>query len=448
MKSALYPVACASIMLVVIAACATSGDEEPAGPPTGPVEGGTVIPDDASVADAVPIDDAAPPTCSEAGWCATDLPIPDLTLVDVWPLATHAFAVAATEPPGFQDEHSGAKVLEWDGARWSAIDDGTQNDIAISPTTIWAPSDDEVYYAVTDMSRSLLGEGSYGGYVYHGLRAVAPATGWTWTRDRIDCGAFDTPKVWGTSKDDVYVLSCKAIRHLGSVTDAGVDPDASDASDADAPDADTSPWGVVYVDDSGTNDFSGFVGATGTSRDDAWFIGSRGVCAVLVHETSAGYQRVADSTQSGVVCQDKAGYLNVQGGFFLGAEASAKDRLLGIRTKFLAQGGTAQDVARIAADGDGGYAVDFSRPTLPPLSLTSVWAAADTPIWLSGTCGSSGGGCVLEGDDLWSDAGAYQFSTLAIRGAPNTHALSRIRGTSNTNLWAVGDDRAFHKTTP
>ena len=29
-----------------------------------------------------------------------------------------------------------------------------------------------------------------------------------------------------------------------------------------------------------------------------------------------------------------------------------------------------------------------------------------------------------------------------------THALSRIRGTSTTNLWAVGDERAFHKSTP
>lgn len=441
MKSAFFRVACASLALAAVVACATSGEDRPEpAPPLDTLDagdGGTLITDGGTAIDVVT--DAAPSICSEAGWCTTSLPTAGLTLVDVWPLSDRAFAVAATQPPGFQDEHSAATVLEWQGDRWKAIDDGAQNDSAISPTSVWAPSDDEIYYAVVDMERILLGAGSYGAYVYHGTRAAAPATTWTWSRARFDCDHHDSsPLVWGTSKDDVYALACGVIHHSsGSSTNNDAGPDGG-----------SSPWVAEYVDGDATNVLR-FHGATGTSRDDAWFVATRGVCTVVVRRTSAGYQAIADAlpnTPPAKGCQEKAGLLNVEGGLFVGGQALAKGRFVGIRTRDSDQ---VQDLARIVSSADGGYAVDFSHPSSPAVRLTSFWGASEDDLWFVGKCSNSvGGGCVLEGDDLWDDAGGYRTSTLAIRGAPNTQALLQIRGTSNSNLWAVGADRAFHKTTP
>ncbi len=55
---------------------------------------------------------------------------------------------------------------------------------------------------------------------------------------------------------------------------------------------------------------------------------------------------------------------------------------------------------------------------------------------------------MLHGTNVWTETGTYEYSTLALDGAHLLQALQRIRGTSNANLWAVGDDRAFYKTTP
>jgi hypothetical protein len=60
----------------------------------------------------------------------------------------------------------------------------------------------------------------------------------------------------------------------------------------------------------------------------------------------------------------------------------------------------------------------------------------------------SGHGRVVHNPNAWSDAGVYTFSTLAINGAPDTNTIYQIRGTSLTNIWAVGASDALHKTTP
>ena len=98
-------------------------------------------------------------------------------------------------------------------------------------------------------------------------------------------------------------------------------------------------------------------------------------------------------------------------------------------------------VARISLE-DGNYAVDFSNvPTREPATLYSLWWAPEN-VWLSGW------GIILRGNDLVGDAGAYDVSTISLTGAPLATPMYRIRGTESTNLWAIGERYALHKTTP
>ena len=46
------------------------------------------------------------------------------------------------------------------------------------------------------------------------------------------------------------------------------------------------------------------------------------------------------------------------------------------------------------------------------------------------------------------DAGLYEVSTIALNGAALDVPFHQVRGTSNTNIWAVGQRYALHKTTP
>jgi hypothetical protein len=80
--------------------------------------------------------------------------------------------------------------------------------------------------------------------------------------------------------------------------------------------------------------------------------------------------------------------------------------------------------------------------------LGSIWGTSEDDLWITASTSISSGGFVLRGANVWSDAGTYSFSTLALNGAPNTRSLEKIRGTSNSNLWAVGNERAYRKNTP
>ena len=112
---------------------------------------------------------------------------------------------------------------------------------------------------------------------------------------------------------------------------------------------------------------------------------------------------------------------------------------------------------------DGGIARINQTTVRPPRNdtpsiLTSVWVH-ETETWMSGW------GLVLRMDkdvDQWSTGkhltepsnatdggeGTYSVSTTVLGGAPLGAPLYQVRGTSNTNLWAIGARYALHKTTP
>ena len=445
-----YVLACGwgAIVAAGAVACAASASTEEAQlrPDSG---GGETVTPDGSVAD-LDVDadakaDDAGPLCSKAGWCATSLPDAELSMKDIWPLPGRAFAIA----------HSpvlGVKVLEWTDAQgtWAYIDDGTQNEPGIGKYAgnVWAPNENEAYYAVSP------------GYIYHGTRS-APGAPWSWTRDRLQDnnkpGRVDAflgyPKDWmipcdpdpvegysrdwlapcspalgvrGTSSGDVYAWLTNTIYHRKSV-------------DGGAP-----GWIPEYIanDSEDPDEHLIFVAAGGESPDDLWFSGARArygaACALAVRKTPAGYQRVADGVLVDIFfpCMEREGTPMIGGeeGWLLDIQTLAPNDVVGLKAR--------REVVRISAD-DAGYSVDLA--TVPyevdPYGSTSLWSEPGN-LWLS----TEGKGRVLRGSNVW-DGGSYEISTTSLLG-PLQQPVHRVRGTSNTNLWTIGDGYALHKTTP
>jgi hypothetical protein len=410
-------------------ACAASGnDKENAGPPDGAGTPPTISDGEALESDAAE-QDPTKPRCSAAGWCVTALPDADLRMKYISPFAARAFAIA--ESPTL-----GVKVLEWteSDASWKYIDDSTQNESGLGrfAGTVWAPSENEVYYAVSP------------GYVYRGTRPSGAST-WSWTRSRLGEHTSDNPDdgnirerrmpalgVWGTSPGDLYAWFKDTIYHRTSGDGGGPE------------------WVPEYVaagvDDPGEEFL--FFGAAGTGSDDVWFGGTRinqsknVGCALLVRKTAGIYQKIADARPQKVglkrSCAARPGALFIDGsrpeGWLTNIQALETNR-------FIALQGT-RDVVRISADGDN-YSVARApvSASVSPAGFNSLASLAGD-VWLGGQK------IVVRGPaNVW-DGGAYEVSTISLNGAPLESTIWQVRGTSNTNLWAIGDRYALHKTTP
>ncbi len=409
----------------VVACAASESDEQPSR------DGGRAetVPD-AAVDDVEASVDASAGgrVCSAAGWCETSLPDEHLTLVDVWPLVGHAFAIA--ESPSL-----GVKVLEWSEveAKWAYIDDSTQNEPGSGAYggKIWAPSENEVYFGVAP------------GYIYRGTRSSSPKTAWTWTRERLQdngqvgdiadwvhghtvSGRSLVLGVWGTSESDVYAWFKNTIYRRRT---SGGAPE----------------WLPEHVaddfDDGAEHLF--FLSAAGTKPGDIWFSGARSRvssgCALLVRKTDAGYERIADGTASDSACTPRAGALMIGGteGRLTDLQAVAADHFVALKG--------ARDAVRIKAVGDS-YVIDVTSGPGPSVGVadgepfTSLWSTAGT-VWFTAS------GLVVRGTDPWG-GGKYEVSTIALMGAPIGKRVYQVRGTSQSNLWAIGEHFALHKTAP
>ena len=425
-----------AIGLVAIAACATS--EEPIRPSTEPEPEPEPSVLDASVEDVVvgsgdaDIDRSGPP-CNAAGWCKTALPDTDLVLRDIWPLPDRAFAIA-------DSKNAGVKVLEWTSvdSMWRYIDDNSQNEKAFADfaTRIWAPSAEEVYYTVSP------------GTVFHGRRPVPPATAWSWSSSRLEDNNSQTIEaditksyralalgVWGTGADDVYVWYSNTVFRGERQSEGKIE------------------WVVEYVaDDFGDADEQLiFTGIAGTQSDDIWFAGSRGklaagaLCSFVIRKTSEGYRRVADAVRS-PNCMAREDVPLFLGNVKLPLDLQS---LGGSRVFFGNVVG--MSAVQIIADGEGYSARDT---VVPPAVwaggagsyVSSFWRESEDLLWLVGGHDVARG-IAARGTRIWDDGGTYQLSSTAHNGVPSPVA-NRIRGTSATNIWIVGDRYALHKTTP
>jgi hypothetical protein len=425
-------VLCGSIGIVgaaLVMACAASGDDPETTSPDAD-SGVAVVTDGRSPGDGGNESedaDIGPATCSQAGWCVTALPDSDLLMKAIWSLENRAFAIA--ESPTL-----GVRILEWDNgaAGWSYIDDNTQNADGLGrfAGNIWAPGENELYYGVSP------------NYIYHGSRP-APGATWSWTRAKLGTSNSADPDdgnptywkanytrvpalgVWGTSSSDVYAWFKGGLYHWTS-------------ADGGAPE-----WVLEYVaaDADATTEQLFFLGAAGSTPGDVWFSAARSRsgagCAILVRKNADGYRRVADGvvTGFGMPCQPRAGALLISGteGWLTDLQSLGPDRLVGLK------GG--RDAVRISVEGDSySAAVAPIPPTVSVKGLNSLSTVGDN-LWLGGA------GLIVQGTNVW-DGGAYSLSTLSLNGAPLNRAIYQVRGTSNTNLWAIGVRYAFHKTTP
>jgi len=441
MRTSFFRIAGVSVALSAAVACAASG-EEPTATPL-PEDGGPASVADAEVPDAadsaVPSDVVTgPSTCSDAGWCVVPLPTPEMTMTDIWPLDGHAFGLVESA------------VVEWDESvgHWVYIDDGSTRDLSDALlTTIWAPNKDEVYFTAIARSPKVAAS-AHSPYLFHGTRAAPPDQGWTWTRIDFGCEATGAPQVWGTGPDDVYLWACKTVHHL----DRNASPDAGVAADADA--GTSSRWVPEFVDD----DLDPFnpletLGITGSGPDDVWFVGVRGAlwilgggCAVVVHKTAAGYQRIVDG-QAGIFttdCTEKPGttmlagaLTNLGGGGTL--QSTGNGRAVGTLWTLEPE----NDLVEIDATGDGASVVTVAKR--PGVKVSGAWAGSKDPVWLLADRNGVGG--IVRGTNVWSDEGSYEISTLVRDGVPNVGALWRLRGSANA-LWAAGVGYAYRKTLP
>jgi len=429
---AFFLLACTSAALAAAAACATS-DDEPAATPPSPPPTGSVPESDASGVDAGrdATPDVAFPTCSAAGWCTTPLPDVELAVRDIWPLPERAFAIV--ESPVL-----GVRVLEWSDAdqAWSYIDDNTQNQVGGQYAgMIWASGDDEVYYTVAPR------------YVFHGTRGVS---GWTWSRHELEDNSHKgevnhathdhgvarnnatqanqpVMGVWGTDAGHVYAWYANTIFHW--TTDDGGAP----------------AWIPEYVaaDPDTSSEHLFFASAAGTSDDDVWFSGARQAsftdCPILVHKSTEGYRRIADSKVQSSTCIERPGAVLIGGakGWLVDLQSAGPTSVLGLK------GG--QDIASVSLDGDASAANVSALPKFTtiansPSAFRSFWSSSDE-WWLTAW------GLVVRGP-VEGDAGAFEVSTISLNGAPIDVPMHKVRGTSKTNLWAIGNGYAFHKTTP
>jgi len=435
-----------------LVACAATGTQESnGGPSVDPGDAGATVLGDAHAASVDATDEGfgQPQVCSPAGWCTTELPSNSLEVRDVWPVGDRAFALV-------YDQDLGTKVLEWDAmGGWKFIDPKVEYGVYEFPMNVWAPDENEVFVASRNLS-ALFGivGGSFGGFVYHGTRPVPPETSWSWTRTQIDCEGLSflqsgqgIPFLSGTGRDGVYTAVCGGVYRLNRdapVDDAGLDGGSASVGER---------WERDYS--VGDEMFGGFTAITATKTGDMWFAGvrspfagSENECVLLIRKSSDGYTTLIDGVPSpDTGCAAKPGAVALDGEFG-DVHAPAKDVVVAsLRyTTYPPTQPRPDELARVMlVEGDVQVARTSASGTFDG-QLTSVWGASADDVWVIGSR-LSGGGMILRATSVW-DGGTFAFSTLAINGSPNTEQLFRIRGTSNQNIWAVGKNSAYLKSTP
>ncbi len=427
----------AATSLAISAACADSEEQplpERETPPPSTL--------DAEVPDATAPDVDAPdtslPKCSAAGWCITAFPDADLDFIDIWPFEDRAFAIA-------QSRVEKIKILEWQKATdtWQYIDDKTQNEVGVGTfaARIYAPSEDEIYFTVEPA------------FVFHGKRPAAPETGWRWSRQRLPDNIVGHPSthdhtryqssglanqvtlgVWGTGADDVYAHYSNTIFRRNTINDT---------------------WETAYeASDLGANDHIFFTAVASAGPEDLWFVGGRAIsgesCPLAVRKTADGFTRVADGIAQGVFnnkCAPRAGTPRIGnggGGWLVDVQPSSAGEVLALYTGYkpdlYAIDGVKLTAMRIE---DGGLAYEQSLVPVKisqaqPLKVMSSLLHLDGENWFTSW------GLVLHG----TADNTFTVSTISRDGAPVDGPMHRIRGTSKTNLWAIGARHAYHKTTP
>ena len=473
--------ACATSTLAALAACATSDDEAASLGPV--VDGGAVAvvvgepsPNEVDAA----ARDASVPTasrCNDDGWCATELPDPNLTFIDVCPFDDRAFAVA-------ESGTLGTKVLEWTEASqaWVYIDDDSQNTFGSGHYAgkMYAPSKNELYFTTSP------------GIVYRGTRADSSAP-FTWESSHLP---YDGPVYADRDPGRAWFVERPGSTVTRYATALGVT--GSSASDVFAwygnrifrrtiGDGGAPEWVSEFVteDPSSTTNESFYIfNASAASSDEVWFVGGHGPstqtngykgCPTLFRRTPSGYSTVLDFTYATNACRTKAGTIQARWKIYYGDLAyDLAQQPTGWATAVTAVSpGTAviniQNALEFYYVDTGAnvamrnFVTEMKAPAgfSAPSQINSV-VRVDDRLWFSGH------GMVFGselGEDAWRESfgvGTYEWfehagtgfgallvkTSVAMNESYLNEPLNQVRGTTANNLWAVGNRYALHKQTP
>ncbi len=416
--------ALASALVTLGVACAEADitigsvvDEPDAGPSVQlPAEDASATEADADASTDATIDgDVAQPkpTCTDDGWCHTDVP-DGQTLRDVWGDGTGT--VWAVSEQG--------NILRWDGTAWVQSHAAGVPLYAVwgsSPTDLWAGG-----------GTKTTGTQVLPGLLLHGTGSSPSTIVWTPVAAPVTIRS-----IWGASANDVWAVA--SVTHRVNKADPSYvlhysgPPSPSDPGDEDAGDAGAAATGWE-IDPVSSAFPSHFEKVWGTAKDDVW-VGSRvpvtsGTApGQILHRTSDGDGAVAwrkDQPQG-----TSAARVDVNGVSF--------SRSLTFVIGF--NGDSNSPYFHTGVSDDDGSTFTWTQRTAAETgytnnALTTLWGTGPNDIWVAGQRARL---------RHW-DGTKWSIAAVALDDViPVQNAMNAMWGSGPTDIWVVGADIALHK---
>ncbi|MDF2696704.1 MAG: hypothetical protein K0S65_5087 [Labilithrix sp.] len=412
MSGGLLRTASFSCAVLVAVACAATGSE------TLPREedkdsGPAVVPEPDSgmtvEVDSGPDGNAPELPCSPAGWCVTATADPATNFYEVAPVTGAAYALAWVR--------GRTTFMVFDGAQWNAV-----------PHEHWdgVPKGQKILEALWAQKRSEVFVGGAEGFVARGTEQNGT---WTWEREPFP--TIDTVRsVWGDADGTMYATTENVLYRRSGAAGSTWTVEFDPRTEADA-----------------TPELAGLKLAAvfGTSSDDLWLTGAAVPCMVIFHKSAEGWATLAQGTPTigdPEYCSFSIPPDPVDPWSFDHRPHIVHPHSVG-RDAFIA-------VAQTKSYGSDAFpirAVIEPPGTLRMKVLTyergmqSAWTSTGSRSYIAGF-----GRVLVNPDPL--DGGSWEISSIALNGKATLKQFEVIRGTSESDLWLVGDSYALHKTTP
>ncbi len=357
--------------------------------------------------------DAESRICSLDGFCHTQVP-PNSVFRDLRLGGGTVFAIAwmnGPADPWGQRKALGGSLLRWDGATWKTdhTEPGRLNAIwGSSPTDLWIGGDDGLFHATGTSPESL-----------------------DWTKVRSE----PVTSIWGSGPNDVWAVGG------GSIWS---DNFAGKVLHYSGPAADGDGW---EIDPISSSTQMSFAKVWGTSPSDVWIGGVERTPDFLSY---ARVLRRRPDGNGGIAFSANAMPPIGAAGYGEGSEVTGAG-LIGSHVwvlGYMTDGNGVPNVWDVQFQGtpktDGSGDFDWQRGTWGTCSFGCRGVVSARAVW-----GTNPNDAYVVGDNgyvrHWNGT---SFSTvrITITQLPVTASFRAIAGTSNTDIWIVGDGIALHKS--
>ena len=422
--------ALAAVLVTIAAACAEADvtigavvDDTDSGPgvPIPPTEDASGLQDADATSDARIDGDVEQPsrTCTDEGWCHTELP-PGQTLRDVWGDGSGTVWTVSEE----------GKILRWTGTAWAESHDAGVALYAIwgsSPTDLWAGGGEKTTFGTV-----------VPGVLLHGTGTSADKITWT---------VISTPmairSIWGSGATDIWAVASLAHR-VNRADPSYVLHYAGPLADTDAGDADGGDGGIPLEGGWEIHPVSSafpahFEKVWGTSADDVW-IGSRVPPAFssgtptgqVLHFAPDGDGSLAWRTEQPPAPNTARVDMN---GFALSRNLTY---VVGFH------GDANSPYLHTGESNDDGATFTWSQRTAAQTGfanngLSTIWGMGPNDLWVGGQRGRI---------RHW-DGTSWRVAAVSVDAVmPMQNAVHAIWGSGPDDIWVVGADIALHKVKP